>query len=93
MKFVWDATKARANLRKHEVTFDESVTIFGDPFSLLIADPDHSESEKRLLLLGTSDRGRILVVSHVLRGETIRIISVRRAERRERRRYEEGRED
>lgn len=90
MKFIWDAAKAKLNLRTHRVTFDESVTVFEDALSILIPDPGHSIGERRLLLLGMSNRGRILVVSHVFRGETVRIISARRAERRERKKYEEG---
>lgn len=90
MEFTWDAAKARENTQKHRVAFDEGVTVFGDYLSILIPDPDHSLGEIRMLLVGMSNRGRILVVSHALWGRTIRIISVRRAEPRERRKYEEG---
>jgi uncharacterized protein len=89
VKFTWDAAKAKRNLRDHRVTFDESVTVFENPLSILIPHPDQSIGERRLLLLGMSNRGRILV-SHVFRGETVRIISARRAERRERKKYGEG---
>ena len=87
MKFEWDAQKAMANLRKHGVSFDEAMTVFADDQSITIPDPDHSEGEERFLVVGSSSRGRILVVSHAERGENIRIISARRADARERRKH------
>lgn len=66
------------------------MTAFGDPLSVTITDPDHSTSEDRFLLVGLSEAGRLLVVSHVERGDEIRLISARVATRRERRVYEEG---
>ena len=74
-----------ANLRKHGVSFDEAMTVFADEESITIPDPDHSEGEERFLVVASSSRGRILVVSHAERGENIRIISARRADARERR--------
>jgi uncharacterized DUF497 family protein len=76
-----------ANLRKHGVSFDEAMTVFADEESITIPDPDHSEGEERFLVVGSSSRGRILVVSHAERGENIRIISARRADARERRKH------
>jgi uncharacterized protein len=61
-KFEWDARKAESNARKHGVTFEEASTVFGDPFSLLKPDPDHSNGEERYLLLGMSIRQRLIVV-------------------------------
>ena len=90
MRFEWDRRKALANLAKHGVTFEEAVGAFRDLFSLTISDPDHSQGEPRYLLLGQSYEGRLLVVSHTERGETVRIINARRARRRETRLYEEG---
>lgn len=87
MKFEWDAQKAAANVRKHGVSFDEAMTVFADDESITIPDPDHSEGEERFLVVGSSSRGRILVVSHAERGENIRIISARRADARERRKH------
>ena len=87
MKFEWDPRKAMANLRKHGVSFDEAMTVFADDESITIPDPDHSEGEERFLVVGSSSRGRILVVSHAERGENIRIISARRADARERRKH------
>ena len=90
LRFTWDARKAAANLRKHGVSFGEAATAFSDPLSITIADPDHSEAEERFILIGRSRRDHLVVVAHVERGETIRLISARPASRRERDRYEEG---
>ncbi len=88
--FEWDEEKAKANIRQHKVSFDEGTTVFSDPFSITIDDPDHSIDEQRYVDIGTSDKGRLLVVSYAERGTKIRIISCRKATSRERRRYEEG---
>lgn len=88
--FEWDEEKAKANLKRHKVSFDEATTVFSDPFSITIPDPDHSMDEERYIDIGTSDEGRVLVVSYTERGTNIRIISCRKATRTERRRYEEG---
>ena len=89
LSFEWDPAKAAANLRKHGVSFPEAATAFADPNSLTAIDPDHSTSEERLVLLGVSSRGRLLVVVHTERGDTIRLISARKATRNERTNYEE----
>jgi len=88
MRFEWDGTKAISNLRKHRVSFDEAVTVFYDPLAATFADPDHSHDESRLVTVGYSVQGRLLVVCHVERGEMVRLISARRATHRERRRHE-----
>ncbi len=88
--FEWDEEKAKANLKQHKVSFDEGATVFSDPFSITIPDPDHSTDEERNIDIGTSDKGRVLIVSYTERGTTIRIISCRKATPTERRRYEEG---
>jgi uncharacterized protein len=88
-EFEWDPTKAAANRRKHGVSFEEAATAFGDPLSLLLPDPDHSLGEERYLVLGRSDKGRLLVVAFVERPPRTRLISARLATRRERQRYEE----
>lgn len=87
--FEWDPRKAESNARNHGVTFDEASTVFGDPLALLMPDPDHSLSEERYLVLGLSNRRRLLVVAFAERAPRTRLISARRATRRERRRYEE----
>ena len=90
LRFGWDPRKAAANKRRHGVTFEEAATAFGDGLSITVADPSHSIEEQRFVLVGRSDAGRILVVSHVERGDELRLISARLATRRERRDYEEG---
>jgi len=90
LEFEWDPEKAEANRKKHRVTFEEASTVFADPLSLTIADPDHSEREERMLLLGTTRSGRLLVISHPYHDRRIRLISAREATRRERRDYEEN---
>ena len=89
MRYEWDDGKAKTNLRKHHVSFEEAVTVFGDWRSLTISDPEHSATEDRFLILGMSSRNRVLVVSHVERGDNIRIISARRATAREQRTYDQ----
>jgi uncharacterized DUF497 family protein len=81
LKFEWDAHKASANLKKHGVSFDEAKTVFYDERAKLIDDPEHSEDEKRFILLGLSSSLRVLVVCHCYRssGNIIRIISARKA--------------
>ena len=90
LEFEWDIRKARANLRKHGVTFEEALTVFGDPLAAIFPDEAHSIGEERELIIGHSDRGRLLLVSFTERGTTIRIIGARLATRRERRDYEEN---
>jgi uncharacterized DUF497 family protein len=90
MKFEWDLRKAKLNFAKHRVTFEEATTAFRDPLSTTGADPDHSANENRFVTFGVSTKGRLLVVSHTERGESIRIISARLAKRQEREIYEEG---
>jgi uncharacterized DUF497 family protein len=74
MHFEWDVAKARSNLRKHGVSFEEASSVFYDPLARTGADPDHSEDEDRMVTFGVSSLGRLLVIAHVERGEAIRII-------------------
>ncbi len=90
LEFEWDPNNAATNLADHGISFDEAVTAFEDPLSLTIEDPDHSEHEERLILLGRSRNNRLLVVVHTEREDRIRLISVRPATRRERRDYEQS---
>lgn len=85
--FEWDRAKASENETKHGVSFAEASTCFADLESLTIYDPEHSEDEERYVLLGMSARGRLLVVVHSERGDNIRIISARAANRREAAQY------
>ncbi|MGI4788897.1 MAG: BrnT family toxin [Janthinobacterium lividum] len=87
--FDWDPDKARSNFKKHRVTFEEALSAFRDPLSLVVPDPAHSETEDRLVLIGLSDRRRLLVIIYVERGDSLRLISARTADSDERREYEE----
>jgi len=89
VQFEWDPAKAMMNLQKHGIAFKEAATVFRDPLSITIEDPDHSEEEERSIIFGSSTPGRLLMVAHTDRGERIRIISARELTRRERRAYEE----
>jgi len=90
MRLEWDARKARENLRKHGVSFEEASSAFFDPLSATGDDPDQSVDERRFVTFGVSSSGRLLVVAHAERGDAIRIISARRTTRAERELYEEG---
>lgn len=84
----WDPAKAESNLQKHGVSFEEASTVLKDPLSITVSDPDHSAAEERLLLLGRSVAGRLLIVSLTERGATVRLISARTMTPRETRAYE-----
>ena len=88
LTFEWDSRKAKSNLAKHGVGFEEASTIFDDLSSLTIPDPEHSLSEERYVTMGRAFTGKLLVVVHTERGDNIRVISARRASRRERKFYE-----
>ncbi|MCB0046721.1 MAG: BrnT family toxin [Candidatus Promineofilum sp.] len=88
LEFEWEPDKAARNLRKHNVSFQEAATAFGDETGATVYDPDHSEAEDRFLTIGYSNRGRLLIVSHTDRDDRIRIISARLLKPSERRQYE-----
>ncbi|MCB8984086.1 MAG: BrnT family toxin [Ardenticatenaceae bacterium] len=88
VRFDWDRQKARSNLAKHGVSFDEAKTVFEDPFAITIPDPDHSDKEMRFIDLGYSRNSRLLIVVYTERNDTIRIISSREADKNERKQYE-----
>ena len=90
MEFEWEDAKADSNERKHGVSFPEATTVFGDVLSVTAYDPRHADVEDRFLTMGTSVEGRLILVSHTDRGESIRIISARKATSRERKAYEDG---
>ncbi|MBI3653614.1 MAG: BrnT family toxin [Acidobacteria bacterium] len=91
LNFEWDEEKAKANLKRHKISFDEAKTVFDDPFTITIDDPKHSRIEERFVDIGTSTKGRILVVVYTQRGDRIRLISGRKATEWEREIYEEKR--
>jgi uncharacterized DUF497 family protein len=92
IKFEWDLPKATANLKKHQVSFDEAKSVFYDEFAVQFFDEEHSSNEDRFLMLGMSSSARLLLVCHCERehGEVIRIISARKATKRESAFYQGG---
>ena len=90
--FEWDPEKAKGNIETHGISFDEASTVFGDTLSLTIYDPLHSEQEDRFILIGNSHKNHLLVVVHIERGQNVRIISARKAAKKERKHYEENAE-
>lgn len=88
LTFEWDQEKAKENIRKHQVGFEEAKTVFNDPFSITIPDPQHSIDECRYIDVGYSSKGQLLVVVYTEREPNIRIISCRKAAKSERRIYE-----
>jgi uncharacterized protein len=88
MQFEWDREKAKKNLKKHKVSFDEAMTVFYDPLSATFNDTDHSADEHRFITIGYSSHNHLLVVSHTERGKTLRIISARKATAHERKKHE-----
>ncbi len=88
MNYEWDPAKAQTNRRKHGVSFADAATVFADDWALLIE--DDSPRESRFVTIGRDAQDHILVVVHTYRGDTIRIISARRATRHERWQYEEA---
>lgn len=89
LTFEWNEAKAKRNLRKHEVSLEEAKTVFNDPFSITVPDPQHSIEEDRYVDIGCSSEGRVLVVVYTERESNIRIISCRKATKSERSVYEE----
>ncbi len=90
LTFEWDAEKDELNQEKHGVSFSEAATVFADPLTITIGDPDHSVGEERFITVGLSYRQRLLVVAHRDYEDWIRIITARVATRQERKNYEEG---
>lgn len=91
MKFKWDDDKAKINLEKHRVSFEEAITVFYDPLAKITHDPDHSKNEERYILVGHSQKSQLLFVVHAYKdsSEIIRIISARKATKKERKDFEE----
>ena len=89
MIYEWDAGKAARNLKKHGIDFTEAASVFLDPLAVTYRDPDHSEGEERFITAGESSRGQVILVSHLDHGDRIRIISARKATRKEAYAYRE----
>jgi uncharacterized protein len=93
VKFEWDDDKAKTNLKKHRIGFDEASTVFADPFAKIFYDEDHSDEENREILVGHSTANRLLLVSFTERGrDLVRIISARIATKNESKAYEENKD-
>lgn len=90
MEFECDPNKAKLNLERHDVSFAEAATVFDDPLSVAVPDPDHSFEEQRYIIVGSSHRVRLLIVAYTERGDHVRIITARELTRRERETYEQG---
>ena len=90
LQFEWDPNKAARNVEKHHVSLDEAATVFDDPAFITVIDEEHSADEDRYITIGRSQRGRLLLVAHTDHGGRIRIISARKATRRERKFYAEA---
>ena len=90
IEFEWDLRKDSANRRKHGVGFAEASTVFADPLSITIPDPDHAHDEERFVIVGQSTKRSLLIVVHTIRQARIRLISARVATKHERRKYEEA---
>ncbi|MEY3222984.1 MAG: hypothetical protein RLZZ203_1840 [Cyanobacteriota bacterium] len=88
LKFEWDEDKGKLNQKKHGVSFEEAASIFNDPLSINFDDPEHSLEENRYIIIGLSNQGRYLFVSHTERDDKIRLISARLVTPKERRYYE-----
>ena len=88
LTFEWDTQKAESNIEKHGVSFEEASTVFRDSLSFTIDDPLHSMVEERMVQIGISHKNRLLVVVHTERMDNIRIISARKATKKERNNYE-----
>ena len=89
MIFDWNPVKAKTNLRKHGVSFEEAVTVFADPLRCTVHDEQHSLDEDRYIAVGQSTRGRILFVVYTESDSTVRLIGARVATATERKQYEE----
>ena len=90
MEFEWDENKAESNFLKHDITFEEAVTVFADPYLLFTEDSKHSQHEEREWAIGEAENGSLIVIIFTMRDDKIRIISARKATKTERKRYEEG---
>lgn len=89
INFIWDKNKAKRNFEKHKLSFEEAATVFADPLAFIFDDDEHSRTEKRVLIIGHTNKNKIIIVSFTERNQHIRIISARKATRKEKQDYEE----
>ena len=90
MEFEWHETKSKLNVKKHGVSFEEAMSCFYDQHQIAFLDPDHSDDEDQEIMIAHSDKGRLLLVSYLIRGDSIRLISARLATKQEGKCYEKG---
>ncbi|MDP3147858.1 MAG: BrnT family toxin [Ignavibacteria bacterium] len=90
INFIWDKNKAKLNHEKHKLSFEEAVTVFADPLAFIFDDDEHSRIEKRLLIIGHTNKNKIIIVSFTERNQHIRIISARKVTTKEKQDYEEN---
>ena len=89
-QFEWDRKKAKSNEAKHAVSFEEAITVFADPLARIFDDPEHSESERREIIIGHSGERRVVLVIFIASDDNLRLLSARKATRKERKDYEEN---
>ena len=89
MEFIWNPSKAARNLRRHGISFHEAATVFSDPLSTTVYDPDHSVEENRYITVGVSRNYRVIMVAYTEQNDHVRIISARQLTPKERRQYEQ----
>ncbi len=90
INFIWDKNKAKLNLDKHNLSFEEAATVFADPLAFIFDDEDHSRTEPRALIIGHSNKNKVIIVSFTERDKHVRIISARKATKKEKQDYEEN---
>lgn len=90
INFIWDKNKAKLNIEKHKLSFEEAVTVFADPLAFIFDDEEHSRIEQRALIIGHTNKNKIIIVSFTERNQHIRIISARRVTKKEKQDYEEN---
>ena len=90
INFIWDKNKAKLNFVKHNLSFEEAATVFADPLAFVFDDDEHSRTEERALIIGHTKKNKVIIVSFTERDQHIRIISARKATKKERQDYEEN---
>ena len=90
INFIWDKNKAKLNLVKHNLSFEEAATVFADPLAFVFDDVEHTRKEQRALIIGHTSKNKVIIVSFTERDQHIRIISARKATKKEKQDYEEN---
>lgn len=90
INFIWDKNKAKLNFVKHNLSFEEAATVFADPLAFVFDDVEHTRTEQRALIIGHTSKSKVIIVSFTERDQHIRIISARKATKKEKQDYEEN---